>query len=192
LRKKYIPALEKEICSYLKELGFNRSFFKKQMEPLAQDKQNWKALENGPDRVEFLFAPNPGEPPKPLKNTASSGEIARVMLALKTALAEADSIPVLVFDEVDANIGGETALAVGRMMRKIAKKRQLFCITHLAPVAASGSTHFRVEKIVKNNKTYVLAHQLDKEERVEELSRMLGGHTDAARKYAKTLLADQS
>ncbi|MBQ7590574.1 MAG: DNA repair protein RecN [Verrucomicrobia bacterium] len=191
-RKKYIPALEKEISSYLKELGFNRGFFKIQMEPLPQDKQNWKALENGPDRVEFLFAPNPGEPPKPLKNTASSGEIARVMLALKTALAEADSVPVLVFDEVDANIGGETALAVGKMMRKIGRKRQLFCITHLAPVAASGSTHFRVEKTVKNNKTYVQAHQLDKGERVEELSRMLGGHTDAARKYAKTLLADQS
>jgi DNA repair protein RecN (Recombination protein N) len=110
------------------------------------------------------------------------------MLALKTALAEADSVPVLVFDEVDANIGGETALSVGRKMREIARKRQVFCITHLAPVAASGNIHFSVEKTTQNQKTHIHVNRLNQEERLVELSRMLGGQMETARKYAQTLL----
>ena len=97
-----------------------------------------KIATTGLDTAEFQFAPNPGEPARPLRAIASSGEIARVMLALKTVLAAEDQIPVLIFDEVDANIGGETAMAVGEKMRQIAGKRQVLCITHLPQVAAMG------------------------------------------------------
>ena len=95
----------------------------------------------GLDEIEFQFAPNPGEPAKPLRAIASSGEMARVMLALKTVLAAEDEIPVLIFDEVDANVGGETANAVGEKMKQIAAKRQVLCITHLPQVAAPADAH---------------------------------------------------
>ena len=109
-------------------------------------------LRTGFDQIEFLFAPNPGEPFKPLKSIASSGEMARVMLALKTVLASQDSIPILIFDEVDANVGGETAAVVGQKMKQIGEKRQVLCITHLAPVAAAGAAHYLVEKEVADGR----------------------------------------
>jgi DNA repair protein RecN (Recombination protein N) len=142
----------------------------------------------GLDEVEFQFAPNPGEPAKPLRAIASSGEMARVMLALKTVLAAEDEIPVLVFDEVDANVGGETANAVGEKMRQIAAKRQVFCITHLPQVAAAADAHYVVSKTVKNGRTISEITLLDKKSRVTELARMLGGQTEAARKHAEALL----
>ena len=111
------------------------------------------ARATGIDLLDFQFAPNPGEPAQPLKAIASSGEMARVMLALKTVLAAQDEVPVLVFDEVDANVGGETAKVVGQKMAQIAKKRQVLCITHLAPVAASASAHYLVKKHVTNGRT---------------------------------------
>src|SRR4029450_12668108 len=107
----------------------------------------------GLDTVEFQFAPNPGEPARPLRAIASSGELARVMLALKTVLAAVDEIPVLVFDEVDANVGGETARAVGEKMRQIGQQRQVLCITHLAPVAACAPAHYVVTKSVRDGRT---------------------------------------
>ncbi|MFM1557505.1 MAG: DNA repair protein RecN, partial [Limisphaerales bacterium] len=137
---------------------------------------------------EFQFAPNPGEPARPLRAIASSGELARVMLALKTVLAAEDSIPVLIFDEVDANIGGETAHAVGERMRQIADQRQVLCITHLAPVAAVAQTHYVVSKAVIDGRTESNITPLDAHARVEELARMLGGQSTAARKHAEELL----
>jgi DNA repair protein RecN (Recombination protein N) len=115
--------------------------------------------------------------------------MARVMLALKTVLAAEDEIPVLVFDEVDANVGGETANAVGEKMKQIAAKRQVFCITHLPQVASSADAHYVVAKQVKNGRTISEITLLDKKSRVTELARMLGGQTDAARKHAEALLA---
>jgi DNA repair protein RecN (Recombination protein N) len=144
--------------------------------------------QHGFDTIEFQFAPNPGEPAKPLRAIASSGELARVMLALKTVLAAEDEIPVLVFDEVDANVGGETANAVGEKMQAIAQKRQVLCITHLPQVAAAASAHYVVTKQVKEGRTISEVRLLDKKERVAELTRMLGGQTDAARKHAEALL----
>jgi len=114
--------------------------------------------------------------------------MARVMLALKTVLAAEDEIPVLVFDEVDANVGGETANAVGEKMKQIAAKRQVFCITHLPQVASAGDAHYVVSKQVKNGRTISEITLLDKKSRVTELARMLGGQTDAARKHAESLL----
>jgi DNA repair protein RecN (Recombination protein N) len=110
------------------------------------------------------------------------------MLALKTVLAAEDEIPVLVFDEVDANVGGETANAVGEKMQQIAAKRQVFCITHLPQVAAPADAHYVVTKQVKNGRTISEITLLDKKSRVTELARMLGGQTDAARKHAEALL----
>jgi len=143
---------------------------------------------HGLDVIEFQFAPNPGEPPRPLRAIASSGEMARVMLALKTVLAAVDEIPVLVFDEVDANVGGETANAVGEKMLQIAKQRQVLCITHLAPVAAHSDAHYVVSKQVKAGRTISEIALLEKKERVTELARMLGGQSEAARQHAEALL----
>ena len=140
------------------------------------------------DRVEFQFSPNAGEPVRPLRAIASSGELARVMLAIKTVLAVEDQVPVLVFDEVDANVGGETANAVGEKMQQIAKSRQVICITHLPQVAAPASAHFVASKEVKSGRTISEIRMLEKEERVTELARMLGGQTEAARRHAEELL----
>ena len=138
--------------------------------------------------MEFQFAPNPGEPARPLRAIASSGELARVMLALKTVLAAEDSIPVLIFDEVDANVGGETAHAVGDRMRQISDQRQVLCITHLAPVAAAAQTHYVVSKAVIDGRTESNIQRLTDSDRVDEIARMLGGKVGAARKHAEELL----
>jgi DNA repair protein RecN (Recombination protein N) len=144
--------------------------------------------QSGLDEIEFLFSPNPGEPAKPLRAIASSGEMARVMLALKTVLAAEDEIPVLVFDEVDANVGGETANAVGEKMRRIATNRQVLCITHLPQVAAHASAHYVVTKQIEGGRTISRIALLERKERITELARMLGGQSDAARKHAEALL----
>jgi DNA repair protein RecN (Recombination protein N) len=144
--------------------------------------------QSGLDEIEFQFAPNLGEPAKPLRAIASSGEMARVMLALKTVLAAEDEIPVLIFDEVDANVGGETANAVGEKMKQIAANRQVLCITHLPQVAAPADAHYVVTKQIRDGRTVSEITLLDKKSRVTELARMLGGQTDAARKHAEALL----
>ena len=201
-RKKVIPQLGKAVSKQLGDLGFKQSKFEVALTMDVGDEvtslksqKNQSLLTSAPtyrttglDSVEFQFAPNPGEPAKPLRAIASSGELARVMLALKTVLAAEDEIPVLVFDEVDANVGGETANAVGEKMRQIADKRQVLCITHLPQVAAAGAAHYVVSKQVKDGRTISEISLLNKKERVTELTRMLGGQTDAARKHAEALL----
>ncbi|MEQ2008176.1 MAG: DNA repair protein RecN, partial [Limisphaerales bacterium] len=142
----------------------------------------------GFDSVEFQFAPNPGEPARPLRANSPLEAMARVMLALTTVLAAEDEIPVLVFDEVDANVGGETANAVREKMRQIARARQVICITHLAPVAAAAHTHFVVTKQVRDGRTLSDIQPLSAKQRVDELARMLGGQGEAARKHAEALL----
>ncbi len=180
-RKKVIPQLAKAAAKQLADLGFKQSKF-----DVALTATEISAA--GFDAVEFQFSPNVGEPLKPLRAIASSGEMARVMLALKTVLAAQDEIPVLVFDEVDANVGGETANAVGEKMKQIAAKRQVLCITHLPQVAAPADAHYVVTKQVKDGRTISEINLLDKKSRVTELARMLGGQSDAARKHAETLL----
>jgi DNA repair protein RecN (Recombination protein N) len=189
-RKKVIPQLSKSVSKQLGDLGFKQSKFDVAIATVSNDEfaELGAPSTTGLDTVEFQFAPNLGEPAKPLRAIASSGELARVMLALKTVLAAEDEIPVLVFDEVDANVGGETANAVGEKMRQIADKRQVLCITHLPQVAAAGTAHFVVSKQVKEGRTVSEISLLNKKERVTELTRMLGGQTDAARKHAEALL----
>jgi DNA repair protein RecN (Recombination protein N) len=205
-RKKVIPQLAKAVSRQLEDLGFKQGKFDVEIKtetsltPSPQSsprgtnstenslRPSRSLRETGLDEIEFQFAPNPGEPAKPLRAIASSGEMARVMLALKTVLAAEDEIPVLVFDEVDANVGGETANAVGEKMKQIAAKRQVLCITHLPQVAAPADAHYVVSKQVKNGRTISEIILLDKKSRVTELARMLGGQTDAARKHAEALL----
>ena len=196
-RKKVIAPLAKAVSRQLEDLGFKQGRFDIQQEAdmagLAPgenriDTQRPRLSAAGFDVVEFQFAPNLGEPAKALRAIASSGEMARVMLALKTVLAAEDEIPVLVFDEVDANIGGETANVVGQKMRHIAANRQVLCITHLPQVAASADAHYVVTKLVKNGRTISEITRLDNKFRITELARMLGGQSDAARKHAEALL----
>jgi DNA repair protein RecN (Recombination protein N) len=198
-RRKVIPQLSKAVSKQLADLGFKQSRFDATLstldpsEPAAPHASRTEhhlshLTASGLDAIEFQFAPNPGEPVRPLRAIASSGELARVMLALKTVLAAEDQIPVLVFDEVDANVGGETAHAVGEKMRQIAQKRQVLCITHLPQVAAPAFAHYVVTKQVRAGRTTSEITMLDRKERVTELARMLGGQTDAARKHAEALI----
>lgn len=192
-RRKVIPVLSKAVSRQLEDLGFKQSRFDISLTTLDQAAATQHAPRTtlqGFDTVEFQFAPNPGESARPLRAIASSGELARVMLALKTVLAAEDQIPVLVFDEVDANVGGETANAVGQKMHQIAQKRQVLCITHLPQVAAPASAHYVATKHVRAGRTLSEITRLDPKERVTELARMLGGQTEAARNHAEALLKD--
>jgi DNA repair protein RecN (Recombination protein N) len=181
-RRQAIPKLAKAAMQQLRDLGFQQSRFDVDLRSGAD------FTATGFDEIEFQFAPNAGEPARPLRAIASSGEMSRVMLALKTVLAAQDEIPVLVFDEIDANVGGETAVVVGEKMASIARRRQVICITHLPAVAASASTHFVVTKRIEGGRTISEITLLDRAQRVHELTRMLGGHTEAARRHAEELL----
>jgi DNA repair protein RecN (Recombination protein N) len=188
-RRKVIPKLCKAAMKQLADLGFKQSQFDVALTSATEaGAVNTATVFSGFDSIEFQFAPNVGEPARPLRAIASSGELARVMLALKTVLAAEDEVPVLVFDEVDANVGGETARAVGEKMRQIGKQRQVLCITHLAPVAATADAHYVVSKELQGGRTISNIQLLDGKTRVTELARMLGGQSDAARKHAEELL----
>jgi DNA repair protein RecN (Recombination protein N) len=188
-RQKLIPQLSKAVGKELAALGFSQSRFDVFMTSAAAGTLETAQIPfTGLDSLEFQFAPNLGEPARPLRAIASSGEMARVMLALKTVLAVEDEIPVLIFDEVDANVGGETASAVGEKMKQIARQRQVLCITHLASVAAQADAHYVVTKQVKAGRTTSEITRLEKKDRVMELARMLGGPGDAARKHAEAML----
>jgi DNA repair protein RecN (Recombination protein N) len=145
--------------------------------------------QNGIDRIEFLFSANRGEPPKPLSKIASGGELSRVMLALKTVLADLDSIPVLIFDEVDAGIGGKTAGSVGKKLDMISERRQLLCVTHLPQIASRGDVHLRIEKKQKTDGVRVEVKELSGKERQDEIARMLSGSiTEISLRHAGELL----
>jgi DNA repair protein RecN (Recombination protein N) len=198
-RRKVCPQLSKAVRRELGDLGFKQSRFEIVVSSLKSDVSSHDSPNESAslrrrlqDDVEFQFSPNAGEPLRPLRAIASSGELARVMLAIKTVLAAEDQVPVLVFDEVDANVGGETAVVVGEKMQQIARSRQVICITHLPQVAAPASAHFMVSKEVRGGRTVSEIAILQKEERVTELARMLGGQTQAARKHAEELLMSNS
>ena len=182
-RHKIAGPLGEKISQELRDLGFSKAVFEVGLSPVAPGP-------TGSDHVEFIFAPNPGEAPRPLRAIASSGEMARVMLAVKTTLAEVDEIPILIFDEVDANVGGETAGQVGKKLRGLGRSHQVLCITHLPQVAAQGQSHFAVEKKIKQNRTLTELTRLDGTARQRELARMLGGQTEAALALARSLLVE--
>src|SRR5213596_2571602 len=182
LRAKASPKLSENIWRNLCDLGFRQSEFEAKLNALDEPGPN------GFDSVELLFSPNPGEPLKPLRAIASSGEISRLMLAIKSALAAHDAIPLLVFDEIDTNVGGEIAHAVGAKMQTLGRDHQVICITHLPQVAATGSSHFVVTKEVVRGRTYSQLREISGKGRQEEIARMLGGKSESALKLAATLL----
>ncbi|HEX4708522.1 MAG TPA: DNA repair protein RecN [Candidatus Udaeobacter sp.] len=186
LRAKAAPKLSENIRRNLRDLGFRQSEFEAKLGPLDEPRPN------GFDSAELLFSPNPGEPLKPLRAIASSGEISRLMLAIKSALAAHDSIPLLVFDEIDTNVGGEIAGAVGAKMQALGRDHQVICITHLPQVAATASSQFVVTKDVTRGRTFSNLREVTGKARQEEIARMLGGKSDSALKLAASLLKQQA
>jgi DNA repair protein RecN (Recombination protein N) len=184
LRRSAAPKLSRNVSTHLCDLGFKKSLFAVELSESSEPGST------GLDSVEFLFAPNPGEPERPLKAIASSGEISRVMLAVKSSLAAQDTIPLLVFDEIDVNVGGEIARAVGSMMKSLAKAHQVICITHLPQVAAHADGQFVVTKEFARNRTLSQIAPVEGKARVEEIARMLGGKGDSALAHARTLLGE--
>jgi DNA repair protein RecN (Recombination protein N) len=181
-RRKAAPKLAKEIASQLKDLGFKQSAFEISLTALNDPSSH------GMESTDFLFGPNPGEPLHPLRQVASSGEISRVMLAVKSALADQDATPLMVFDEIDANVGGEVAKAVGRKMAVLGARHQVIAITHFPQVAATAARHFVVEKEISHGRTRSRLFPVTGEARIHELVRMLGGGGESARAMAKSLL----
>jgi DNA repair protein RecN (Recombination protein N) len=186
LRVKAAPKLSENIRRNLRDLGFRQSEFEAKLSALDEPRPN------GFDSVELLFSPNPGEPLKPLRAIASSGEISRLMLAIKSALAANDAIPLLVFDEIDTNVGGEIAHAVGAKMRTLGRDHQVICITHLPQVAATASSHFVVTKDVARGRTFSDLHEVSGKARQEEIARMLGGKSESALELAASLLRQRT
>ena len=183
-RQKAAPALAESIAEELKQLDFMQSIF-------AIDFAEQEASSVGIDAVEFQFAPNKGEGIKALREVASSGEISRIMLAVKSVLASVDKVPVLIFDEIDANVGGLVATKVARKLHQLGENHQVFCITHTPQVAAGGHAHYRVEKSTVDGRTYTEMVTLSSEDKVLELSRMLGGEkvSSVVEDHAKELIA---
>jgi len=181
-RREGAAELSGRIERELKELGMEHGRFEIQV---AESELS----ATGMDSVVFMISPNLGEPLKPLKQIASSGEVSRVMLAIKSVLAEKDTIPVLIFDEIDVNIGGKTAAVVGKKLSALARSHQVLCITHLPQVAAEGDKHYVVTKSVREGRTVTDIAKLDRAKRVTEVTRMLGGDsTKVSKRYAEKIL----
>ncbi|HID70594.1 MAG TPA: DNA repair protein RecN [Desulfobacterales bacterium] len=206
-----VLALEKDLCSLAATLSDQRKktaarFGKSMKKELASLAFNQSGLEvrfqeheesvddlrqSGWDRVEFFFSANPGEPTRPLAKVASGGELSRLMLAFKCLLARKDMVETVIFDEVDAGIGGEAAEAVARKIQELSSHHQVFCITHLPQIAARGTTHFLVEKGVEEGRTQSEINLLRADQRIDEVGRMLAGEsvTEQTRAWAKELLS---
>ena len=181
-RREASERLSAEICEVLRFLNMPNV-------TLSFDVRPDKITINGMDEVEILISANAGEEPKPLNRTASGGELSRVMLAIKSVMAEGDDIPTMIFDEVDAGISGRTAAKVGVKLAQTAEKRQVLCITHLAQIAALAQTHMLIEKQTEGQRTYTRIIPLDHEGRKQELARIMdGGLTESGLKAAEEML----
>ena len=181
--------MEQELAS----LSFPQALFRVDLRPPAEE--GMAGLQaSGADTVEFLFSANPGEPVKPLVRIVSGGELSRLLLAMKCLLARRDQVDTVIFDEVDAGIGGQAAESVADKISELAGHHQVFCITHLPQIAACADLHFRVEKVVEAGRTRTVMVPLDQDEQVAELARMLGGENPTAqtRAYASELFARKS
>jgi DNA repair protein RecN (Recombination protein N) len=191
-RQRGAEGLAKDVVEELEEVAMEDARFEVGVTPRPGSDQDALAgyAATGADAVEFLIAPNPGVPPGPLREIASGGELSRVMLALMTVATGAAGAGTVVFDEVDAGLGGATARVVGEKLRALAEERQALCITHLPQVASQGARHFRVVKESGEGETCARVERLERREVVGELCRMLGADTDdlAARRHAERLL----
>ncbi|MCX7992849.1 MAG: DNA repair protein RecN [Fimbriimonadales bacterium] len=186
LRRSGAQRFAESIQACLRDLAMDRAEFRAEVRPKLMDA-------TGADSVEFLFSANPGEPPRPLSKIASGGEMSRVMLALKTVLADAAPVPTLVFDEIDAGLGGRTAHAVGEKLNELARHCQILCITHLPQIASRATHHLAIEKQAEGDTTRVQIRTLEGEARVQEIARMLTGEpTETALQHARELLTERS
>jgi DNA repair protein RecN (Recombination protein N) len=183
-RKQTAQKLESTVVDVLSQLGMVSAKFKINFEQtqdtdglVSIESINYKATSTGVDSVEFYISTNPGEELKPLAKIASGGEISRIMLALKSALAEADKVPVLIFDEIDKGISGRIAQAVGKSLKDLAKTHQIICITHLPQIASMGDHHFVIEKYSEGNTTYTNIRKVKDDERALEIAKLLSGKT---------------
>ena len=184
-RQKTAKELEERIQQEMQELGFLDTRFTFRFEKKRE------ISEKGLDEVESYVSLNPGEPLRPLREVGSGGELSRIMLSIKTVLADTDAVPTLIFDEIDTGISGRTAEKVGEKLEKIAKNHQVILITHLPQIAAKADRHFLIEKNVQEGKTKTEIHALNEEASVKELARLLGGEelTEAALQNARSLKA---
>lgn len=196
-RKKISTKLADEIIFQLSDLGMKKAHFEVKIDvkedinsSIRYDTTPVRISSCGVDIIEFLISPNVGERLKPLANIASGGELSRVMLAIKTILAQVDEIPTLIFDEIDTGIGGKIGQQVGAKLRHISNSRQVICITHLPQIAAYAQNHLKVEKKVIDNKTHIYVHKLDNDSRIKELAHLLDGHecSTISLKHAEELL----
>jgi len=196
MRKEVARDFKERVISELKDLAMDNSDFEVNFETVEDsdgimvDSKTIKLFSDGIDLVQFLIKTNPGEDFKPLVSIASGGEISRVMLAIKTVLAEVDEIPVLAFDEVDAGIGGKTGEKIAEKLLEISKYRQVICITHLPQIASLPGQHFVVEKNIHNNETFLTIRELNDYERTNEIARMISGTnvTETTIKQAQELI----
>jgi DNA repair protein RecN (Recombination protein N) len=186
-RAKAAEALAAEVSASLQELAMPGGRFAVELQPLTEA----GGSAGGNERIQFLVSANPGQPPQPLARVASGGELSRISLAIQAATAASVDVPTLVYDEVDVGIGGRVAEIVGRLLRDLAGQRQVFCITHLPQVAAQAHGHLQVLKTSRDGTTATAVTTLDREARVEELARMLGGLeiTAQTRAHAEEMMA---
>ena len=177
--------LGSEVQRELRRVGMERALFEARVERLAA------VGAAGGDRVEFRLSTNPGEDVRPLARVVSGGELSRTMLVLKSVLAAGDQVETMIFDEVDAGIGGRVADMVGQKLAEAGRGRQVLCVTHLAPIAAHAALHLRVTKSVRGGRTRTGVETLGGDARVDEVARMLAGETvtGTARDHARELLA---
>ncbi len=187
-RQKAGKQLADATVALIRELGMGKADFRIALESEPDIAPN----PHGAERVEFLIAANPGQPPRPLRKVASGGELSRISLAIEVAALGIDTVPTMVFDEVDTGISGAVADVVGRKLRALGSRCQVMCVTHLPQVAAQGHAHWRVRKASDEGVTMSAVEHLDEDGRIEELARLLGGANigDAARAAARSLLGD--
>ncbi len=187
-RRTFASRFSQSVAAQLTELGMGKVRFKVRFTVFEQDKQ--KLSPQGMDAVEFLIAPNPGEPLKPLGSTASGGELSRVMLAIKAVMADREQVGTMIFDEIDTGVSGRMAQVVGEKLAKIGRSRQVISVSHLPQIAALCNAHFLVEKQVVGERTVSSVVRLDEDGRIREVARMIGGSGDmeSAFRHAKNMI----
>jgi DNA repair protein RecN (Recombination protein N) len=193
-RKEAAAALQSKVEAVARSLGMPRCRFEIRVTPKTGEGGKPLCGQRGLDEADFLVSANEGEPLKPVSRVASGGELSRLMLAIKTVLALGEPADCLVFDEVDAGIGGEVALAVGEHLKGLSARKQVLCVTHLASIAARADNHVRVEKLVEGGRTATRLTRIEGQERVREIARMLAGDSsgEASLKHAEDLVARHS
>jgi DNA repair protein RecN (Recombination protein N) len=193
-RQNAAKRLERLVQEALADLGMPHAVFRIGFQRRLGDTGKPICTPSGMDQIEFLLSANAGEVPRLLRDTASGGELSRVMLALKTILSEADNIPILIFDEIDTGIGGEIGQALGKYLKRLSRTKQVLCITHLASIASFADRQLKVEKVVEGGRTQTLVTAIEGSERVREVARMLSGNsaTDAGLQHAEELIRRNS